>query len=144
MPYISIYIYIHIYIYIYNTSRWSRWHVRNYARIVFQGGDHSKKAISFHFHEEANLSHLFWSGGHRNWGLGYVGLNSYEHAPNERWKIYRWKWSSRRNVWLIWVISYKTAIYTYIIVYSYYLIIIYTYIYDKYDIYIYIYLQYVP
>ena len=25
----------------------SRWHVRNYVRIVFQGGDHSKKVIKF-------------------------------------------------------------------------------------------------
>ena len=34
---------VYIYIYIYSTSRWN---IRNYVRIVGQGGDHSKKVIS--------------------------------------------------------------------------------------------------
>ena len=51
--YIHVYIYMHIHIYIYTYIYTyvyiykSKWYVRNYVRIVCQGGDHSKKAPFF-------------------------------------------------------------------------------------------------
>ena len=93
MPYI--YIYIHMYIYI------SKWYVRNYVRIVCQGGDHSKQSNFI----------CFWLG---TWASTWravvnalsVRTNLWLDAQNQNLYKYKCPWPCfTRFFWGIWMVA---------------------------------------